>query len=193
MTRRFPILATVLVLAAIGTMIGLGIWQLRRMEWKDALLDRYRAAAGAVAEVPFPRSKAASDDLLYRRSRVDCVSTGNPSVIAGQNSNGESGMAHTVDCHLADGARVLVVLGWSRRPVGPVWAGGEVSGVIAPGPRLVADPPLAGLSASRKPDPAELPNNHFGYAVQWFLFAGVALVIYVLALWKRLAVPRARG
>jgi surfeit locus 1 family protein len=30
-----------------------------------------------------------------------------------------------------------------------------------------------------------VPNNHLAYAVQWFLFAAVASVIYVLALrWR---------
>jgi len=61
-----------------------------------------------------------------------------------------------------------------------------VMGVVAPGPRLVADPPMAGLEASARPDPSELPNNHLSYAGQWFLFALVALVIYGLALRKRL-------
>ncbi|HNJ47416.1 MAG TPA: SURF1 family protein, partial [Novosphingobium sp.] len=36
----------------------------------------------------------------------------------------------------------------------------------------------------------DIPNNHLSYAVQWFLFAATALVIYGLALRKRLA---ARG
>jgi cytochrome oxidase assembly protein ShyY1 len=62
-----------------------------------------------------------------------------------------------------------------------------VTGTIAPGPRLVADPPLAGLEANARPDPSDLPNNHLSYAVQWFLFAFVALVIYALAVRKRLA------
>jgi cytochrome oxidase assembly protein ShyY1 len=57
--------------------------------------------------------------------------------------------------------------------------------------RLIADPPLAGLEANAVPDPASMPNNHFGYAIQWFLFALTALTIYVLALRKRLAGPGA--
>ena len=81
--------------------------------------------------------------------------------------------------------KARVVLGWSRDPHAPDWRGGEASGVIAPGPRLVSDPPLAGLAANARPDPADIPNNHWSYAVQWFLFAGTALVIYALALWKR--------
>ena len=79
-----------------------------------------------------------------------------------------------------------VILGWSRDPKAPAWRGGEVMGVIAPGPRLVADPPLAGLAANARPDPSDIPNNHLSYAVQWFLFAATALVIYVLAVRKRL-------
>ena len=93
-----------------------------------------------------------------------------------------------VDCKLADGGTARVALGWSRDPKDPVWNGGVVQGVVAPGPRLVADPPLAGLQANFRPDPADIPNNHLSYAVQWFLFAATALVIYAIALWKRLAV-----
>ncbi|MBU6269649.1 MAG: SURF1 family protein, partial [Sphingomonadales bacterium] len=74
----------------------------------------------------------------------------------------------------------------SRAPTSPDWRGGAVAGVIAPGPRLVADPPLAGLAANARPDPGTIPNNHLSYAVQWFLFALTALVIYAIALWKRL-------
>ena len=90
-------------------------------------------------------------------------------------------MAHVAICRLADAHPVRVVLGWSRNPASPVWSGGVVTGRIAPGPRLVADPPLAGLQPNAKPDPADIPNNHLAYAVQW-----VALVIYALALRKRM-------
>ena len=91
----------------------------------------------------------------------------------------------------------MVTLGWSNIPAPPPWDGGEVAGTIAPmgktGVRVVADPPLAGLSANARPDPANLPNNHWSYAIQWFAFALTALVIYVLALRKRLAAPAAEG
>ncbi len=63
------------------------------------------------------------------------------------------------------------------------------AGLRRPGPqwraRLIAAPPLAGLAANAAPDPTDIPNNHFSYAVQWFLFAATALVIYALALRKR--------
>ena len=59
-------------------------------------------------------------------------------------------------------------------------------GTPAPPPMLlVADRPLVGLAANTQPDVGLVPNNHLAYAVQWFLFAGVAASIYVLALRRR--------
>ena len=43
-------------------------------------------------------------------------------------------------------------------------------------------------TASAPPSPDTIPNNHLSYAIQWFLFAGIALIIYTLALrqrWKK--------
>ena len=89
------------------------------------------------------------------------------------------------------GGGVDVTLGWSSNPAPPQWAGGAVAGIIGPKAkteiRVIADPPLAGLAANARPDPANIANNHLSYAVQWFLFALTALVIYALALRKRLA------
>jgi cytochrome oxidase assembly protein ShyY1 len=187
-SRRLPLLPTALVLAAVALMIGLGVWQLHRLKWKESLLARYGAAGHITAEVPFPRDAAAAEPVLYRRSRVDCRSVEDATAISGHNAAGAPGVAHVVRCRLADGSQARVVLGWSPDPRAPDWRGGLVTGTIAPGPRLVADPPLAGLAANERPDPAQIPNNHFSYAVQWFLFAATALVIYALALrgrWRR--------
>lgn len=181
MMRRVPVFSTLIVAAAIAVMIALGVWQIGRMHEKEALLERYRAARTMPAEAPF------GPDSLYRRSRLDCPRPTAASTMAGLNRNGESGQAHVVRCSLAGGGEALVVLGWSRDVAAREWRGGEVVGWVAPGPRLVADPPLAGLEANAVPDPSSIPNNHWSYAVQWFLFAGVALVIYALAVRKRLA------
>ena len=51
--------------------------------------------------------------------------------------------------------------------------------------RLGAASPGPGLAASAPPSPDIIPNNHLSYAVQWFLFAGIALVIYTIALRQR--------
>ena len=36
--RSVPLFVTLLVVAAVGTMIALGVWQLQRAEWKNGLL-----------------------------------------------------------------------------------------------------------------------------------------------------------
>ncbi|WP_395330436.1 SURF1 family protein [Novosphingobium sp. BL-8H] len=183
---RIPIVPTILVLAAVGVMIWLGFWQLRRLDEKESLLAHYAAAQTMSTEVAWPKGEAAEKDMLYRHARIDCVGVTNRSSMAGRNAGGESGMAQTAECQLGDGSQALVVLGWSRLPMAAgTWNGGTLHGVIAPGPRLVAVPAVAGLEANAIPDPSEIPNNHFAYAVQWFFFAATALVIYALALMKR--------
>lgn len=186
MTRKVPIVATAVVLVAVATMIALGLWQLGRADEKDALLLRYAAAGSSPGEVAWPIDSEAAESVLYRRSRVTCANVSAMEQVAGTAASGARGWAHRATCALPRGdAAALVDLGWSAVPNPAAWTGGVVSGVIAPGPRLVADPPLASLEPLARPDPRDLPNNHLSYAVQWFLFALTALVIYVIAVRRR--------
>lgn len=189
MIGRLPVIPTLVVLAAVAVMVRLGFWQIDRMQEKEALLARYGAAGAMSADVPFPRDSKAAGPVLYRHATVDCRKVISTTTIAGQNRQGQAGLAHIATCQLADGGTARVALGWSQSPAEAKWGGGLVKGTVAPGPRLVADPPLAGLEANARPDPSSIPNNHWSYAVQWFLFALVALVIYGLAVRKRLADP----
>lgn len=189
MIRRVPVISTLIVLAAMAVMIRLGFWQIDRMHQKEEMLARYAAAGSMSADVPFPQGMQAAEQALYRHATVDCRKVTATTTIAGQNARGESGLAHIATCELPGGGTARIALGWSRSPAVAVWGGGRVQGTVAPGPRLVADPPLAGLEANARPDPSSIPNNHWSYAVQWFLFAGVALVIYALAVRKRLLEP----
>lgn len=184
---RIPVFSTLLVIAAAGLMVWLGFWQLDRRSQKEALLARYAAARTATQEIAWPQ-QGPYDPWFYRRAFLVCETVTDPSAIAGRSASGESGFARTVRCHRKGGGAVTVVLGWTRRPDATTpWEGGVVHGTIAPGPRLVADPPLVGLKPNARPDPSDLPNNHLAYAVQWFLFALIAVLIYLLALRKRLA------
>ncbi len=185
-SRRLPVVPTLLVLVAVAVMIRLGFWQIDRLHEKRALLARYGAASTSMADMAWPRGPEEVEGALYRRSRVRCAEVTDYTAMSGHNAKGEAGLAHAVTCRLAAGGTALVVLGWSKDPDARDWRGGEVAGIIAPGPRLVADPPLAGLEANARPDPSDIPNNHLSYAVQWFLFAATALVIYALALRKRM-------
>lgn len=186
MLRRLPVFATLVVLAAVAVMIRLGFWQLDRMQQKEALLAHYAQALTMSADAPWPSNPADAQNLLYRHTTIDCVEVMATRTVSGRNIDGEPGMAHQAQCRLAGGGSANVVLGWSKMPQVPDWRGGRVGGFIAPGPRLVASPPQAGLGPNAVPNPSEIPNNHLAYAVQWFLFAATALVIYTLAVRKRL-------
>lgn len=190
MIRRIPVFATLLVLAAAATMVSLGVWQLHRLAWKEALLAHYSAAEGETAPVPWPTGPNEVEQALFRHSSVDCASVDAVDPVAGRSASGQPGWAQAAHCKMAGGGEAVVVIGWAARPETASWSGGKVSGIIAPGARgsarLIADPPQAGLQANARPDQSEIPNNHFAYAVQWFTFAAIALIIYVLALRKRL-------
>lgn len=188
MNRRIPVLATLVVALSIAVMIALGFWQLKRMDQKDAQLARYERAARASSEVEWPSRSSAYEDALYRRSTIDCRAVERVETVAGHSAKGDTGWAHMARCRLPDGSRAEVALGWSRNPQAASWEGGVVPGFVGPyrgGVKLVASPPIARLEQLAAPDPRDVPNNHLSYAVQWFLFALTALVVYVLALRKR--------
>ncbi len=187
---RVPVLASLLVGAAVAAMIALGFWQIARLHEKDAKIARYGAALAMPEAVAWPATAPAAERALYRHSAVTCQRVGDLSARTGRTATAQSGWAHTATCTTPGGAVLNLVLGWSNGPEPVAWAGGVARGLVAPGehgqPRLIADPPLAGLAPNARPDPRDLPNNHLAYAVQWFLFAGTALVIFAIALRKRL-------
>jgi surfeit locus 1 family protein len=188
--RRLPLLPTLLVVATCLTMIGLGIWQLQRAAWKEALLKQYAAAQNlppiAYPGVPTPRNLP-----LFRKSQVFCLSVEGWTPVAGRNAKGDSGWSLMASCRTgAEGPGVFVDAGWSKKFDTPDWKGGSVSGILAPDTkhvlRLVSDKPLApSLVASAPPSLDDVPNNHLAYAVQWFVFVSIAAGIYVLALRRR--------
>lgn len=198
MRRRVPILPTILVALAVIAMIGLGLWQLTiRLPQKQAMLERLSANPG-LPEVAFPAE--ADQSLLFRRAHATCTEP-----LGGEMAGaGSAGFRFIVACRrIGAQAPLLVQLGTTRDPLAkPEWPGGTVHGYIAHAPdgrsmlaalgdrrpqglMLVADRPAAGLAANAPPDVASVPNNHLAYGVQWFFFAVVAVVIYVLALRSR--------
>jgi len=189
MIRKIPVIATVIVLIAVAIMIRLGFWQIGRLHEKQAMLARYEAAQGNSAVKPWPNGTADALPQSYSRVTTECLSVAKIAAQSGRNADQQTGWAQVADCTLPRGHQARIVLGWGSRPAAAEWAGGAVQGTyVVKGEGeaiIVADPPLAGLQPNARPDPREVPNNHLAYAVQWFLFAGVALVIYVLALRKR--------
>ena len=171
MMRRVPIIATFIVLAAIATMIALGLWQLQRMHWKEALLARYQQSLTMSADAAWPARRADVEQALYRHATVRCDRVLSIGAEAGHNAKGETGWARVARCEIDGAGQADIVLGWSADPRGSSqWGGGEVQGFIGPGrdgeARLIVTPPLEGLQANAAPDPSDIPNNHFSYAVQ---------------------------
>lgn len=203
--KRLPIIATFLVLAAVAAMIALGIWQLQRATWKEALIGRY-AANRSLPPMAYPETGPVADEAMFRKSRLMCVRVAGWRVIGGSMQGGRPGYRHIAECVTgAEGPGALIDLGVSPDPqFRSKWSGGIVDGMIttepsqtslignllgrsAPArPMLIADLPAPGLTASARPSVEGISNNHLAYAIQWFLFAGVALIIYIIALRRRL-------
>lgn len=199
MIRRLPLVPTVVVTLAVAAMIGLGLWQLLiRAPQKEALIARYLAAEKQPPLI-YPTIPLRDDQLpLFRHATGLCLRVVAQRTQAGENRSGEPGYVHIVDCATGgEGPGMSVEVGWSKDPNAKVnWIGGPVSGIIAPDRksrmRLVAASAPEGLEPSATPSLANIPNNHRSYAMQWFAFAAIALVIYVVAVRKRLG-ERAAG
>jgi len=186
--KRIPVLPTLVVLVACAIMIRLGFWQIARLHQKQAMLAQY-AAAEADRSV-HQWSGGEPRPSPYSLVATTCAKVSRVAAQAGENDKGQPGWAQVASCTLASGTAARVALGWTADPATVQWRGGAVTGTYvdrgSAGPLVYADPPQAGLQPIARPDPRDLPNNHLAYAVQWFAFAGVALVIYVIALRKRM-------
>jgi len=191
MIRRLPIVPTLLVAAAVAAMIALGVWQLQRAQWKQRLLAQY-AQAGTLPPITWPTTAMRSEELpLFRHATGVCLRPVGRRAVAGQNLAGEPGYVIIIDCMTGiEGPGMSVQVGWSKDPNAKVsWKGGPVSGIIAPDRRslmrLVAASAPPGLQPSAPPSSDSISNNHRLYALQWFSFAAIALIIYGLALRQR--------
>ena len=202
--KRVPIFATLLVGLAVAAMIALGVWQLQRRGEKEALIARY-AANRDLPPMTYPERAPVADEAMFRKARVTCLRVASWRVTGGATPSGQGGYRHIAECVTgAEGPGALIDMGVAANPAyKPDWRGGVVDGLITTEPNqaslvgkalgnapplrpmLVADVPAKGLAASAPPSAEGISNNHLAYAVQWFLFAGIALVIYVIALRRR--------
>jgi surfeit locus 1 family protein len=204
---RIPVIPTVFVALACAAMVALGLWQWQRRDDKAALIALYQANSRETAEIGFPELAPVPDAALFRRSRAMCLEPVAWQVTGGRDAKGRSGFRYIAQCRTgAEGPGLLADMGVSRQPdAKPQWSGGEVAGVITTEPEtrsiisrwfgdtaplrpmIVATTPIPELTASQPPSTDDVPNNHFAYAIQWFLFAGIAALIYGIALRRRLA------
>jgi surfeit locus 1 family protein len=95
--RRVPIFSTIVVLAAVATMIALGIWQLSRRAEKEALIARYEAAQAAEG---YAFIKPSEPEAAYTRTIEYCASPETQSVVSGRNARGQTGWVHVARCRI---------------------------------------------------------------------------------------------
>ena len=200
-TRRVPIIPTIIVIAAAAVMVTLGVWQLGRMDEKEALIAQYEANENLPVLRAFEAFPTGADsinvshldDSLFRTVEIACANPRDWKGVAGRNANDQAGYVHMFACDEAvsdddSGTVLFATIGWSRSPQRPEWNGGTVTGILSTAGNdfeVVVSEPRASLEPLAKPDPSDLPNNHLAYAGQWFFFALTALVIYFLALRRR--------
>lgn len=202
--RRWPVGASILVALAVATMIALGFWQLQRADEKGRLLSLYTANLGK-PPTGFPVLGPVPDAALFRQSTAPCLEVVKWRVVGGTSTSGKSGFRQLAECRSgAEGPGFVADMGVTEdAQFSPHWSGGIVTGrlvnepldggllarlagrVAVPRPMLVSVAAAPGLMPSAPPNPDTIPNNHLAYAVQWFLFALAALVIFVLAVRKR--------
>jgi surfeit locus 1 family protein len=204
--RKFPIpiIPTIIVVLLAAAMVALGVWQLERRAEKEAAIALMQANEGKGA-TSFPQNGPVPTELMFRSSSVNCLTVAQWSVEAGKAADGTSGFRYIAHCTTgAEGQGALIAMGVGGKPdLKPAWTGGIVKGRIVEEPdhrsllsrmmgkalvlrpMLVSDVAIAGLKAPAQPRVTDVPNNHLAYAVQWFIFATLSLVIYALALLRR--------
>lgn len=192
-----------LVLAAIVAVgcVGLGLWQLDRLDQRRARNAAIEASFQAPA-IP-AESAATSPGSAQRFRRVIAAgrwSYGRESVIPARTRNGSPGVHIATPMTLSDGrTEILVNRGWVYSPDArsvdlAQWhegERGEVVGYVDALPRslraandalyvvALADTSAAAEAdrpARLSPPPFDNEGWHFFYAVQWFSFAAIALI-----------------
>lgn len=209
MTTRYPIIPSILAASAVAMMIGLGMWQLERRSVNGMLLKLVAANVSKPA-ITYAELGPVSTSALHRKSSVNCLRVTHWIEDSGSDNTGKSGTRYLAECVTgAEGPGALIVAGVTDRPnVKVSWNGGAVEGIITTEPdrqamlaklfsrkqvlrpMLVSNIGLGGLRAPAPPSLDKIRNkiaNNGSYAVQWFLFAAAAAVIYLLAMRKKMA------
>jgi len=199
--RRTPIIPTLVVMAMFATLVGLGVWQLQRREWKQDLIRQLEAAPKLPLLEPgdFLTAMTGAQSIQFRRAEMPC----SPGTVlpydlrGGSSAAGDSGYLVLISCRPNRKAPdIVAVAGWSQRPdavrvplvVDTVFKGLVIDRPYGDAPdrprfMLIPDTAVPPLQVSQMPDPAGLPDNHLSYAGQWFGLAAALLGIY--AVWLR--------
>lgn len=104
--------ATFFTVPTLLILLGLGTWQLDRLQWKEALIAE-RQAGFAAAPTPLPANDAAAHGLLWRRVSVTGSFRHDQEIyLAARSMRGNVGYHVLTPFDHADGKTVLVNRGW---------------------------------------------------------------------------------
>jgi surfeit locus 1 family protein len=112
--RRFRpgLAATLATLIAVTIMVGLGTWQVERLAWKNALIDRIESGLRA-APAPLPARVENPADWDFRRVSVTGRFLHDHELdLAARSMNGRIGYQIVTPLKRDDGTLVLVNRGW---------------------------------------------------------------------------------
>ncbi len=209
-----------LLFGLIGAAIlfGLGVWQLQRLAWKEAMLSEITAMM-VDAPVPLPATVDAEHDR-YRNVMVSGRFTGEAVFKLDSLKDSGPGKRIISAFEMSDGRRILVDRG--------IWLDGtEATPLVAHAAEVVGNldwpretdsftpPPdsktglwfardVPAMAAALKTEPtlivareptgdgitpmavdtSTIPNNHWQYAVTWFLLTAAWLGMTGLLLWR---------
>ena len=203
-------------LIGFAVLIALGVWQLQRMEWKQAMVSEISSRIGA-APVPLPAVVTEADN--FRPVALVGTVDGAPLRVLGAWRAGGTGY-RIVAPVMSGNRRVMVDLGvvpldagddivlprtalritgnlnWpddqnagTPEPDGTTWFARDIDPMAA---ALNAEPIMViarqvepPLTVTPVPVGVEgIPDNHLGYAIQWFGLAAVWLGMTLFLLWR---------
>ena len=184
MKTRFPIGLTVASAVALALLVGLGVWQLHRLAWKQDLLARIERLKTAAPRplAPVLAEAARGADVEFTRVETTCApEAAPPPVYRYAVHEGVVGWRLMTPCRLIDGTSIALDRGLVDRLSGgmaPVAASfppaGNVVGVLrkpgaasflTPAPTRAADGSVSLLSV----DPAALRMIAGSTAAPWYL------------------------
>ena len=111
---RFPLGLTIAAVAAFAILVGLGVWQIQRLQWKEALLARIAVTQARPAEplAEVLARAARGEDVNFARVSVACLDAPleTSRVVLYGLRDGEVVWRPIAPCRVAAGAYTLVAI-----------------------------------------------------------------------------------
>ena len=103
---------TIVSLPALLVLVGLGSWQLQRLQWKNDLIASFELRAAA-APIAVPAADSGLDDVEFRRlALVGTFQHDKEVFLTGRTYEGNAGFHIVTPFTLDDGRMILVNRGW---------------------------------------------------------------------------------